>query len=145
MSGLVYYTMRDRAGHLRSLNPLYVGSRLLPVDRQLAAHRDVLIPFMSGLVYYPRSSDKYIRRLAAENLNTEEHVLRELAYDNFEDVRCAVASRFRIPVSVQKILARDPAISVRKELAQNDDISIDVYRILKDDIDSSVVNILEDS
>ena len=56
MSGLVYYMGdEDKYSDKECLNPLYVGSRLLPTTTtSLSSRRWVLIPFMSGLVYYFR-------------------------------------------------------------------------------------------
>ena len=53
MSGLVYYR-RDLSTNrgVLCLNPLYVGSRLLLLHKQIQPGFTVLIPFMSGLVYY---------------------------------------------------------------------------------------------
>ena len=92
-----------------------------------------------------RSGRRFVRRIAAAHPNTEEVVLSDLALDNYEDVRMAIVAREEIPLSVQRLLARDPSAEVRKGLARyldRRDFQLEVYEILKEDIDPSVSDIV---
>ncbi len=92
-----------------------------------------------------RSGRRFVRRIAAAHPETEEGVLCDLALDNYEDVRAAVVAREEIPLSVQRILARDPSAEVRRALARyldQRDFRLEIYETLKRDIDPAVVEIV---
>ena len=92
-----------------------------------------------------RHPNRFVRRIAAAHPNTEEGVLNDLALDNYEEVRMALTTREEIPLSVQRLLARDPSAEVRKGIARyldRRDFQLEVYEILKEDIDPSVSDIV---
>ena len=92
-----------------------------------------------------RSGRRFVRRIAAAHPETEEGVLCDLALDNYEDVRMAIVAREEIPLSVQRILARDPSAEVRRALARyldQRDFRLEIYETLKRDIDPAVAEIV---
>ena len=89
-----------------------------------------------------RSQNRFIRREVAAHKKTEEHVLRELCYDNYVDTRVAIATRREIPVGIQRILARDPAAEVRRALASHEELFSSAREVLEEDPDPRVRQLL---
>ena len=89
-----------------------------------------------------RSTNRFVRREVAAHPKTEEYVLRELCYDNFVDIRVAIATRKEIPVGIQRILARDPAAEVRRALARHGELFSSARETLEEDPDPRVRQLL---